>query len=251
MFCPQCGREVSADQPFCHGCGVNIRDASPAVEGRTRTPWEDRSTVGGLRGIMETLKGSLFAPGNFFKNMPVTGGLTDPIVYALITGMVGIMAFYLWQTLLHDALPVMMPHDIKGPAAFDALSGIHIAVIAFAAPFSIILNLFIWSGLLHLLLLLVQGAKNGFEATFRVAAYSYGANIFLAVPFCGWPLAIVWSIVLVIIGLKESHGTTGGKSAFVVLFPLIMCCAAAVLFSVLILGTVAASLGTMTNQPWK
>jgi hypothetical protein len=55
----------------------------------------------------------------------------------------------------------------------------------------------------------------------------------------------------VVIGLRDAHGTSGGKAAFVVLFPLIMCCAFVVLFSLLVLGTVAASFGTMPQQPWK
>jgi hypothetical protein len=98
---------------------------------------------------------------------------------------------------------------------------------------------------------MVRGSKNGFEATFRVMAYAYGSNIFMAVPFCGGFIAALWNIVVVIIGLKEAHGTSGGKAAFAVLFPVLLCCAVAVLFSILVLGTVAASFGTMPHQPWK
>jgi uncharacterized membrane protein len=71
------------------------------------------------------------------------------------------------------------------------------------------------------------------------------------VPFCGAIIASLWTIVLAIIGLKEAHGTTGGKASFAVLFPLIMCCAVAILFFLLVLGTVAASFGTMPYRPWK
>jgi hypothetical protein len=99
--------------------------------------------------------------------------------------------------------------------------------------------------------MIVRGAKNGFEATFRVVSYSIGAYVFLMVPFCGAIISGLWTVVLAIIGLKEAHGTTGGKAAFAVFFPLIMCCAIVMLFSLLVLGTVVSSFGTMPHQPWK
>jgi hypothetical protein len=130
-------------------------------------------------------------------------------------------------------------------------SGVGMSVMAVITPFMIIAGVFLGSGMLHLLLLMVRGAKNGFESTFRVVAYAYGSNIFMAVPFCGGFIAALWNIVVVIIGLKEAHGISGGKAAFAVLFPLILCCAFVVLFSILVLGTVAASFGTMPHQLWK
>jgi len=72
----------------------------------------------------------------------------------------------------------------------------------------IIASLFLWSGVLHLLLMMVNGAKNGFEATFRVVSYGIGAYVFLMV--------LLWrdhfrplDVVLAIIGLKEAQGRPG------------------------------------------
>ena len=125
------------------------------------------------------------------------------------------------------------------------------AAAAILTPFILIASLFIWAGILHLLLMMVRGAKNGFEATFRVVSYSVGAYVFLMIPFCGAIISALWTIVIAIIGLKEAHETTGGKASFAVLFPLIMCCAVVMLFFLLVLGTVASSFGTMPHQPWK
>jgi len=195
------------------------------------------------------MKDSLFAPTNFFHTMNVTGGITDPMLYALITGMVSWMVYYLWQIVLHDPLASYMP--LKGSSDFAVLQGTGIVAVAFCMPFLLIASLFIWSGALHLLLMMVRGAKNGFEATFRVVSYSVGAYVFLMIPFCGAIISAVWTIVIAIIGLREAHGTTGGKASFAVLFPLIMCCAMASLFFLLIVGSVAASFGNMPYQPWK
>jgi len=181
--------------------------------------------------------------------MFVTGGVTDPLLYALITGMVSWMLYYFWKIVLHD--PLGGYNLFKGASDLDLFQSVGIAALSVCLPFILIVSLFVWSGILHVLLMMVRGANNGFEATFRAVAYSMGAYVFLAVPFCGALLTGIWTAVLAIIGLKEAHGTTGGKAAFAVLFPLIMCCTAVVLFSLLVLGTVVASFGTMPPQPWK
>jgi hypothetical protein len=115
-------------------------------------------------------------------------------------------------------------------------------------PFMIILGLFIWSGILHVFLMMVKGTKAGFEATFRVVSYSYGTNVLNIIPFCGGIIAWVWSIVLSIIGLKEAHETSGGKAAFAVLFPFLLCCGLAVAVGLLMMGVIAASIGATAQH---
>lgn len=250
MFCPHCGKEISEGHAFCQFCGGTIAAAVPAASpGRAKTAWEDPSTRWTVQGLLSSLKDVLFAPANFFRAMNVTGGITDPMLFALITGMVSWMTYYFWMIVLHDPLGSYLP--TKGASDLDLFQGAGLAAAAVLAPFVLIASLFIWSGILHLLLMMVRGAKNGFEATFRVVSYSIGAYVFLMVPFCGAIISGLWTIVLAIIGLKEAHGTTGGKASFAVLFPLIMCCAMVMLFFLLILGSVAASFGTMPHQPWK
>jgi endogenous inhibitor of DNA gyrase (YacG/DUF329 family) len=253
MYCPHCGKEVGDHQPFCQFCGTRINSIDPSggIPGRERTSWEDRQQQGLLKGLLRTLRTSLFNPSQFFRSMNVSGGLTEPMLYALIVGMAGIMVFYFWQILLQGLLPVSLTSEMSGPVGLNLFSGVGMAVVAFVMPFIIILHTFLWAGLLHVVLMMVQGAKNGFEATFRTVAYSYGSNVFLMIPFCGGLIAGVWNIIIVIIGLKESHGTSGGKAAFAVLFPVIFCCAAVLFFVLAVLGIVAASFGTFSHQPWK
>jgi hypothetical protein len=181
--------------------------------------------------------------------MNVTGGLSDPLLYALIVGMAGVMTSYFWQILFQETFQGFMTPDMKG-AGLDFFRNIGMAAVAIVSPFLIIFGLFLWSGFLHLLLMLVRGAKNGFEATFRVVSYANGANLFLAIPFCGGMIALIWTMVISIIGLKEAHGTSGGKASFAVLFPLILCCGLAMLVVLMIIGAAAASIGTMQHQ-WR
>jgi hypothetical protein len=252
MFCPQCGKEVSEGQIFCQHCGARVAETgkAPSVEitsekgGREKTPWEDRETRGFFGGLFRTVNESLFRPSDFFKKMSVTGGLTDPLLYALIIGMVGLMFYYFWQILLKSAMQNMLP-GMEIASGRHMFQGIVMAILAFLSPLLIILGLFISSGILHVCLMMVKGAKNGFEATFRVVAYGYSANIFLVIPFCGGLLAGVWAIVLYIIGLREAHETTGGKAAFAVFLPAIVCCGLITIAMIVFMGAIAASFGTL------
>lgn len=252
MFCPHCGKEMAESQAFCQVCGGKIAQDQPiAAPGtRERTAWEERDRNGFFSGLFSTLKGSLFSPTVFFRTMNVNGGLGDPLLYAMIVGVVGMMVSYVWQILFQDAFLGYLPPDVQAAGGMNVFSGIGIAFVALFLPFLVIISTFLWAGIWHLLLLMVRGANNGFEATFRTAAYSYGSYIFMAIPFCGGLIAFIWNIIVAIIGLKEAHGTGGGKAAFAVLFPMILCCGAVVLIVLLLLGTVAASLGTMKPNPW-
>jgi hypothetical protein len=250
MFCPHCGKEIGEHQAFCQFCGgAAAVPPAAATPGRENTPWEEERTRWTLRGLMTTLKESLFSPSEFFRRMNVTGGLTDPLLFSIIAGMSGITLFYLWQMLLHDTAGGFLPDRAAGGLSLIQSAGS--ALSALFMPFLLIVLLFLWSGILHLLLLLVRGANRPFEATFRVAAYSSGTLVLLGVPYCSMLLFPLWLLTSTVIGLREAHGTTGAKATLAVLFPMLLCCAVVAAFSLLVLGTVAASLGTLSNQPWR
>lgn len=250
MFCPHCGKEVTENQVFCQHCGTRLVEDSEGMGtpagGRTKTAWEDREKTGAVAGILRTIKEVLFSPTQFFRAMPVTGGLTDPLLYALIVGMTGLIFLYLWDVLLHDSMQNFMTPEMRAAAGRAAMQGGRSAIAAAATPFLFILWLFVISGILHLFLQLVRGAKAGFEATFRVVSYSVSPFLFMVVPFCGMFITTLWSMIIIIIGLRDAHETTGGKAAFAVLFPFIFCCGMAVILAVIFMGAFIASFGSWT-----
>jgi hypothetical protein len=251
MFCPHCGKEVAEGQVFCQHCGsriVEVREGTISAGGREKTPWENRENTGYFGGLFRTVKGVLFSPTQFFRTMPVTGGLTDPLLFALIIGMIGLMFSYLWDILLHDSLQNFMTPEMRAATGRAAMPGGSPVFAAIITPFLLILWLFVVSGMLHLFLLLVRGAKAGFEATFRVVGYSVSLFLFLVIPFCGMFITALWAMMAVIIGLREAHETTGGKAAFAVLFPVIFCCGMITVLMVLFMGAIAASFGSLMHM---
>jgi len=250
MYCPHCGKEIPDDQVFCQYCGSRLVAESVVFlssTGRSKTAWENREETGFFHGLFRTMKDVLFTPSDFFKKMPVSGGLTDPLLYALIVGMAGLMIHYIWDMLLYDSMTDFMASDVRTAAGRSVVEGLRSPFAAMMTPFLMIFWLFIASGALHLFLHLVRGALAGFEATFRVVAYGVSPFVFLIVPFCGMPIAGLWVMIIAIIGLKEAHGTTGGKAAFTVLFPFIFCCGLFIATMVLFMGAMAASFGSMMH----
>jgi len=235
---------------FCQYCGLHLLAEStttPSSPERLKTAWENREEIGFFQGLFRTMKDTLFTPTAFFKRMPVSGGLTDPLLYALIIGMAGLMIHYFWNILLYNSMQDFMVSEVRTAAGHTMVEGLRSPYTAMITPFLLIFWLFAVSGALHLVLLLVRGALAGFEATFRVIAYGVSPFVLLIVPFCGMPIAGLWVMTIAIIGLKEAHGTTGGKAAFAVLFPFIFCCGFFIAAMVLFMGAIAASFGSMIH----
>ncbi len=69
-------------------------------------------------------------------------------------------------------------------------------------------------------MLLLLDRRKGIGATARVFCYSWGPGVFALFPILGPPVGFVWSVVLLVIGVREAHQTTSGRAAAVVLTPL-------------------------------
>ena len=110
------------------------------------------------------------------------------------------------------------------------------ALSLITTPIVAAIGAFIGAGILHLLvILIVRPANTGFETTFRVVSYSSVSQLVSWIPIIGPIAGAVISVILGIFGIRETHGTTTGKAALVVLIPA----AVAFLFVVVVLGAAA------------
>jgi hypothetical protein len=250
VFCPHCGNAITEGQAFCQQCGSRLvaEGATEFPHGeRSKTPWEDRAANGYFNGLFRTAKDVMLSPSVFFRKMAVTGGLTDPLLFAMIIGMVGLMFLSLWDIALHDSLQSFMTPEMRDAAGRGMSNGISSAFGMVIMPFLFIIWLFIVSGMLHLFLMMVRGAKAGFEATFRVICYSVSPFLFMVIPYCGMLIMMVWILTITVIGLRDAHETTGGKATLAVFFPVLLCCGSMLLMAVLFMGAIASSFGALMH----
>lgn len=253
--CPYCQYSLSDPPPrFCPGCGQDLASASsgppPAPDltdipaGTGGTPWERRRAIGFGSGLAETAQQVLTSPEAFFRGMPVTGGIGDPLLYGLIVSYVGVVAAAVYNAVFNVTLGSAFAGLSEYPelARFLPLlqGGAGLVLNLVLGPIVIAVGLFIWSGVLHLLLLVLGGGRRGFEATFRVIAYASTTNLIQIVPMCGGLIGGVYGLVLAIIGLAAAHGDSKGKTAAAVLLPLVLCCCCVAALAAIFMGSIAS-----------
>jgi hypothetical protein len=204
-------------------------------------PWEDPARTSTFERFFETAKMLATRPGEAFAGMPTSGGIGSPLLYAIVVGWIGIAAAVVWNTLFQGMwIPFMGGREEAAiMAGFTAAWAVGLVILA---PIFVIIGVFIGAAILHLMLMIVGGANNGFEATVRVVCYAQTAQLAGIVPFCGGLISMVWAIVLYVIGLATAHRTTRGKAVLAVLLPVVLCCAfmAALLFMGVLAGVAAS-----------
>ena len=85
--------------------------------------------------------------------------------------------------------------------------------------------------------MIVGGANQPFETTFRVLAFTQGsASPLQIIPLCGGLISGVWALVCNCIGLARAHETDTGRAVLAVFLPLIVCCGGGVLIAFMFHG---------------
>ncbi|MGN6362857.1 MAG: YIP1 family protein [Thermomicrobiales bacterium] len=180
-----------------------------------------------VQGFLATAQQVAFQPREFFARLSRRGDYAGPLLFYIVC--IEVSAFF--GGLLR-ATSVPWQYGPVWQQTPGTVAGWIAALIA--APIGGTIGLVILSGVVHLLVLLVIGPGNaGFEATFRVAAYTGVTNLVTWIPVVG-PRVGLYGIYLAIVGIRQLHGTTTGKAAAVVLLPFL------VIFALLWLALLAA-----------
>jgi hypothetical protein len=236
VTCPQCGLE-QPETDECAKCGIIIskykqfEEMARSVEGQVReiskeeyAPWE--SGEGFVGPFFQTIRESLFSPSKFFKKIAYGEGYWAPLIYGLITGIIGNGCALLWVWLFMSEL---IPMD-RIPFSY----GLSVFKVVAPLPFQQAIAIFIGSAIVHLCLMIVRGNNNGYKTTFRAISYSYSGYLFGIIPFIGLIIGNIYVFILTIIGVREGHGISTGKAILAVLLPVI------VIFGLILIAILAA-----------
>lgn len=191
-----------------------------------------------VQSFIQTTRGVLLSPGAFFRSILRQGNFVAPLVYAVICSVIaGILTGFVGSMvgLINGTLGV-------GGAIGTLLGNIVIT------PIVTVIGLFVGAGIYHLLVLLLVKPNSGFEATFRVVAYSSALQLvtwIAGIPILGAVialLALVYGLYVACFGIQEIHSTTRQRAAVVVAIPVLVGIVLAVVFGVLIAALIAAAL---------
>jgi hypothetical protein len=203
---------------------------APAAAPRSGLPWDERQARGFFNAFIETLKLVLTNPTTAFTAMKREGGLSEPLIYAVAGGSFGLVVYFIYN-LAFQALGVMGSRG--NPLTHLMGAGIAWTLLLILSPLLIVIGVFINSAILHVCLMIVGGANQTFETTFRVVCFCSGSvsPLFL-IPLCGGLVVGVWDIVIRCIGLARAHETDTGRAFLAVFLPIIVCCGGAVLLAI-------------------
>lgn len=264
MFCSHCGAQVVEGVRFCRECGADLsligappiasvpQPSGAAVplepEHRNGPAWERREGALDLGAIGSTIASVLLRPSDTFETMRRGGGLESPLLFALIPGalatIIGTLVQVGFQPQLKAALDTMgdqVPSWLKD--AFVAPGPVGQGLSIIGGLLMLVVGIFLVAGLVHLCMVVVGGAKQGFEVTFRTVCYTNGAFALLQVipSVLSVPLAsggaagiagvgalgfvmLVWRFVVQVIALARAHEASILRAAIAVLLPLFVCC---------------------------
>ena len=192
--------------------GTGSSGDSPQGPGRP-SPGPSRSAAGAefrytdpVQTFIATVQAVVLQPVDFFRGILRQGDFINPLIFAIICYEVSVILGGLLR--------------LVGIGADQGFGGFIGSIIL--GPIFAVIGLFIGAGIIHLLVMLIIGSRNsGFEATFRVLAYSSVTSLVSWIPFIGW-IASLYGIYLGIVGVREMHNTTTGKAAIVVLIPVVV-----------------------------
>lgn len=221
-------RVVSEEEaePFSEQGSTGQETVSPEGQGVSREsycPWEDMENLGFLKAFFATLGEVLFHPTRFYSRMPVDRGLINPLIFALVMGVLGGMFGLVYEFVLNYVVGSLFQTPVFGDLSAPMMIG-----SAVGLPILTLVGVFVATAVLHVCLMIVRGNRNGFEATFRVTGYAMSTQIFGAIPILGGLVGGIWTLVLYVIGLRESHGISTGRAAMAVFLPLVLILALAV-----------------------
>jgi len=188
-------------------------------------PFEDLPRHGFFPGLWGTITAVLKTPSDFFRTMPVTGGMAKPLIFHLLLAEFMVVCQYFWGLTSLGGLSQYTGNPELMDLGLGVAGGGAILVLMFY-PLLLIMRLMLMTGVIHLILRAVfrftGGQGFGAEATFRVLCYSAAPLVLGFLPFIGPMIGGIWSLGLTVIGLREAHRTRGSVAMFAVFLPILL-----------------------------
>ena len=237
--CPQCGLNWSQSTGGpCPNCEATLPASQKATGPQSL-----------LESYLQTIQQVITKPVTFFGSMPLTGGLSGPLTFALVTHWIGQALHALWNQSfqvnargLWDRIQQsMMSLDSETASIFkhgrhwaentsNQFSTWFLDVGAVVAdPFLTLFWILGFASILYLAarILVTPGKDQAptqitYETSVRIVSYAYAISIFLAVPWVG---NMVWTLghyVLMAVGAKAVYRTSTQRAVVLVLSPILL-----------------------------
>jgi len=198
-------------------------------------PWEERSRRGFFPALLDTMGLFVSRPSEAWSRTRLTGDIGSPLLFGIIVGWFSLAVHRILHAVIgFPVVPGVWARRFEWMERYG-----HGGLVAhlILLPFVLAVGLFVGALILHFCCLIVgalTGSPSGFEGTFRVVSYSHVSSLAAIVPFVGGFAALVWWVILAVMGTQRLHRTTQGKAVAAVLIPIIVCCGGIVIAALLV-----------------
>jgi hypothetical protein len=209
-------------------------EAGGPVRGPAGGPGGEFNLSDPVNSFVSTVRSVVTNPVGFFAGIRKLGDFVSPLVFALICFEISAIL----GGLIGVIVDVAADRNVGG-----SVSGFIFSLIL--TPIFGAIFLFVWAAIVHLLVsLIVRPISTGFETTFRAVSYSSVPALISWIPLIGGLVSFVYSIVLNVLAIRETHGTTTGKAALAVLIPVVVL----VFLAILLAAAIGAFVFTLLQQ---
>ena len=233
--CAECAKPTPDGRAFCLACHAR---------GAGAIPWEQRKSIGRWKAFWKTTRAVMFSPKTFFRTPQYETGILSPFFFNTGVQAVAQIGTALTLMLVYGTLGLVLAATLPPNRADEANMVIILAFVLPAvigifgilqAPVNAIWGMAIGGGLAHLGLMVVRAKKAGFEATARALAYAQAPMALYVVPILGLFVGPIWTIVVSVIALRETHECSTWRALLgYVLFPIFLMLTIAAAIAVLV-----------------
>lgn len=230
-YCPSCLTFVEGE-PFCeicweHNLAVLEPASDPNVTYVQSVPWENWRQIGVWKAFWETAFETAIQPRAFFSKLHAPAGIGAALLFALVCVMfmwypmniiyVKLLLPPMLNSVIHQAADnpssIEMAQEIQG--RIDSMSSLELI----AMPMLFIFNYLVFSSLIQQLMIQLMRGKQGYAATLQIRCYAMIAQIFLLIPFLGFFLAELSTLVICAQGFQSAQGLSRARALLVALVP--------------------------------
>jgi|TARA_Y100000310_G_C20642614_1_gene794810 hypothetical protein len=164
-------------------------------------------------GFWDKIKYIFSDPNVFFEKVKLEQGIKNSLLmYAIVGAFFSVISY-----AFSFGMMSMMSGGYGGLGGF----GFFYSAMPFISLGIGLIMTFLYSGLIHALIIAFKG-EGTYSSSYNVYVYSMIPYLILSVvPMVGF-LAIIYSIILMIIGLSKVHNISKGKAALACLLPAVL-----------------------------
>ena len=214
-------------------CATCVREDRVSVFG---LPWDDRANLGMLRAWAQTAGMLAVQPVDYFRKLDPHAPIGGAVLFALIsTAWLAIFYFGL-VTCIGGAVGIFIAAgEIPWEPEMGLVMAFVGAIYTIIPPVWLLVMMFVWALVHHVVMLLVGGGRQGVGATLRVVLMTSPVQILQLIPCCNY-VAWAWYLPLQGIGYTQIHEQDGWKSALGILIPFAVCIACYIVYIIFIIS---------------